>query len=121
MRVTTFGHACVRLDDGDRILVIDPGTLSSRDALAGATAVLITHEHDDHLDEDLLAAAARDANPALAVYTHPALAARIGATPVTGGQVFTAAGFTVRAVGGGHAEIDDVPRLPPPGVRRAGR
>jgi L-ascorbate metabolism protein UlaG (beta-lactamase superfamily) len=103
-----YGHACVRLEDGDRLLVIDPGTLSELESLSDATAVLITHEHDDHVDVDKLTAA-RDSNPALTVYTHSALAATLGegVIPVAVGDTFTAAGFTVRAVGGEHAKIID--------------
>jgi L-ascorbate metabolism protein UlaG (beta-lactamase superfamily) len=114
MRLAKYGHACVRLEDGDRVLVIDPGTLSEMDALCGASAVLITHEHDDHLDVGKLAAA-REANPALTVHTHGALAAALGngAAAVAAGDTFTAAGFTVRAVGGPHAEIiDGLPGCP---------
>jgi len=108
MRLTKFGHACVRLEHDGRVLVIDPGTLSGPGSLSGATAVLITHEHDDHIDIDELNAA-RSGNPALAVYTHPDLAASLGAgvTAVSAGDTFTAAGFTVHAVGGEHAEIID--------------
>ena len=114
MRLTKYGHACVRLESGDRVLVLDPGTLSEPAALAGATAVLITHEHDDHVDGDALAAARRD-NPALTVHTHPALAAALGpgVTAVEAGDTFTAAGFAVQAVGGEHAEIiDGLPGCP---------
>jgi L-ascorbate metabolism protein UlaG (beta-lactamase superfamily) len=108
MRLTKYTHACVRLEDGDRALVIDPGIFSEAEALSGATGVLITHEHPDHIDADKLAAA-RQSNPGLAVYTHAALAAQLGdgVTAVSAGQTFTAAGFTVRAVGGQHAEIID--------------
>jgi L-ascorbate metabolism protein UlaG (beta-lactamase superfamily) len=111
MRLTKFGHACVRIADAGRVLVIDPGTLSEPEALDGADAVLITHEHKDHIDEDKLAA-----NPELPVYTHPALAgtlAKAKATAVRVNDTFTAAGFTVRAVGGLHAEIvDGLPGCP---------
>ncbi|MFI9103355.1 MBL fold metallo-hydrolase [Streptomyces fildesensis] len=108
MRLTKYGHACVRLEIGDRVLVIDPGTLSEGEALSGATAVLITHEHEDHIDVDKLKAA-RESNPELTVHTHAALAASLGAgvTGVAVGDTFTAAGFSVRAVGGEHAEIVD--------------
>jgi len=42
-RLTKFTHSCVRLDDGDRSLVIDPGVFSETDvAYDGADAVLIT-------------------------------------------------------------------------------
>ncbi|MFF1631837.1 MBL fold metallo-hydrolase [Streptomyces sp. NPDC058272] len=114
MRLTKYGHACVRLEDGDRVLVIDPGTYSEAESLAGATAVLITHEHADHIDVDKLKTA-RDGNPALTVHTHPALAASLGdgVIPVEAGDTFSAAGFTVRAVGGEHAEIiDGLPGCP---------
>ncbi|WP_405604969.1 MBL fold metallo-hydrolase [Streptomyces sp. NBC_01410] len=114
MRLTKYGHACVRLEDGDRVLVIDPGTYSEMESLSGATAVLISHEHEDHIDLDKLKAA-RDSNPALTVHTHPALAAVLGegVTAVEPGDTFTAAGFTVRAVGGEHAEIiDGLPGCP---------
>ena len=114
MRLTKHGHACVRLESGDRVLVIDPGTLSEVESMAGATAVLITHEHDDHVDVDKLEAA-RNSNPALAVYTHPAQATALGAgvTAVSTGETFTAAGFAVRVVGGEHAEIvDGLPGCP---------
>ena len=101
MRLTKFGHACVRVEDGDRVLVIDPGTMTGAEALDGATAVLVTHEHADHIDVAKLAAA-RAGNPALTVHTHPALAAELGdgVTAVEVGDTFRAAGFGVRAVGG---------------------
>jgi L-ascorbate metabolism protein UlaG (beta-lactamase superfamily) len=114
MRLTKYGHACVRLESDDRVLVIDPGTFSEPESLVGVTAVLLTHEHDDHLDVDKLKAA-QDSNPALTVHTHIALAETLGAgvTGVAAGDAFTAAGFTVRAVGGEHAEtVDGLPGCP---------
>jgi len=112
MRLTKYGHACVRIEHGDQVLVIDPGTLSEAESLTGATAVLVTHEHDDHIDAEKLEAARRN-NPDLAVHTHPALAGEIGGTAVSPGQSFTTAGFTVRVVGGEHAEIvDGLPGCP---------
>ena len=50
MRLTKLGHACVRLEKDGATLVIDPGAWSGPDPLAGAQAVLITHEHPDHLE-----------------------------------------------------------------------
>jgi L-ascorbate metabolism protein UlaG (beta-lactamase superfamily) len=114
VRLTKYGHACVRLEVGDRVLVIDPGVYSEEEALSGATAVLVTHEHADHIDVDKLRAAL-DRNPALTVHTHTALAATLGdrVSAVAAGDGFTAAGFAVRAVGGEHAEIiDGLPGCP---------
>jgi L-ascorbate metabolism protein UlaG (beta-lactamase superfamily) len=71
MRITKFGHACVRIETGSTTLVLDPGGWSEREAVDGAGAVLVTHEHPDHLDPDNLRAA--DAP----VYTIEAVARRI--------------------------------------------
>lgn len=62
MKLTKKGHACVRLEKGGRVLVIDPGAFSEEDAAFGADAILITHEHLDHFTEDRLRAAL-DASP----------------------------------------------------------
>ena len=49
-RLTRWGHACIRLDRGGDRLVIDPGVFSDLPgALDGVGAVLVTHEHPDHL------------------------------------------------------------------------
>ena len=57
MRITKFGHACVRIEHDETVVVIDPGGFSEREAVDGAHAVLVTHEHADHLDLDNLRAA----------------------------------------------------------------
>ena len=115
MRVTKFTHSCLRLE-GDGVLVLDPGGFSERAALTGADAVLITHEHADHLDVEALAdAVAR--RPGLRVFAHPDVLPKLTAFPdvvtaVEAGQEFTAAGFQVRAYGGKHAMIyPEIPRI----------
>ena len=61
----------MRLDGGageTARLVIDPGGFSdARTALDGATAVLVTHEHPDHVDT-AATVAALDADPALRLW-----------------------------------------------------
>jgi L-ascorbate metabolism protein UlaG (beta-lactamase superfamily) len=54
MRITKFGHACVRIEHDGAVVVLDPGVFSEPEALDGATGVLITHEHPDHVNPDLL-------------------------------------------------------------------
>jgi L-ascorbate metabolism protein UlaG (beta-lactamase superfamily) len=98
--ITKYTHACVRVEHGGRVLVIDPGTWSEPRALLGADAVLVTHEHTDHIDVLRLAG--------LGVPVYAPADADIPGLDVTGvrpDQEFTAAGFTVRAVGGRHAVI----------------
>jgi L-ascorbate metabolism protein UlaG (beta-lactamase superfamily) len=55
MQVTKYPYSWVRLEQDGRVLVIDPGTWTEADAVAGVGAVLITHEHSDHLDPEKLA------------------------------------------------------------------
>ena len=43
MRITKLGHSCVRLEKDGAVLVTDPGVWTDA-ALAGAAAVMITHE-----------------------------------------------------------------------------
>ena len=115
MRVTKFTHSCLRID-GDAVLVIDPGAFSERSALTGADAVLITHEHFDHLDVDALADAVAQ-HPGLRVFAHPDVLPKLTAftdvvTAVQPGTEFSAAGYTVRAYGGEHAIIHpEIPRI----------
>lgn len=117
MRLTKFTHACVRLERDGAVLVIDPGAFTEPEALDGVDAVLITHEHFDHLDVDKLADALGK-RPSVAVYTHPEVIGKLDGLAgvvhaVTSGEEFTAAGFAVRAYGGWHALIHaDVPRVP---------
>ena len=109
MRVVKFEHACVRVESTAAVLVIDPGGFTTRRALDGVDAVLITHEHADHLDLDALTGALAS-RPAVQIFTHPAVTALLGdlaeiTTTVQAGQQFTAAGMRVRAYGGWHAVI----------------
>jgi L-ascorbate metabolism protein UlaG (beta-lactamase superfamily) len=117
MRITKFSHACLRVERDGAVLVVDPGSFSERASLDGADAVLITHEHADHLDLGMLTDAL-DHRPAMQVYTHPAVVTQLGALdgavhPVNPGDTFRAAGFEVRAYGGWHAQIHpDIPAVP---------
>ena len=55
MRITKFGHACIRIEHDGHTIVVDPGGFTQPEAVDGADAVLITHEHPDHYFPDHLA------------------------------------------------------------------
>ena len=56
MRITKFGHACIRIEHDGHTIVVDPGGFTQPEAVDGADAVLITHEHPDHYLPDHLRA-----------------------------------------------------------------
>ncbi len=113
LTLTRLGHACVRLERDDARLVIDPGSYSAPEAVDGTDAVLVTHQHADHV---VPAALRRNlANrPGLEVWAPtdvvgqllegaPELAGRVHA--VRAGDAFEAGGFTVEVFGEHHAVV----------------
>ena len=114
MSITKHGHACVRIEHEGTVLVLDPGGFTDREAVDGATAVLITHEHADHLDVGHLAATDApiwtiDAVARQIAEADPAVAERV--TVVTPGQRIDV-GLPVSVVGERHAVIHpDLPRF----------
>lgn len=116
MRLTKYGHSCVRIERDGAVLVIDPGELSGPDVLDGADAVLVTHEHFDHLDVAALTAA-YEKRPELTVHTHADVKSKLdglgdAVVAVLPGQSFEAAGFRVKAYGGRHAlNHPEIPRV----------
>jgi L-ascorbate metabolism protein UlaG (beta-lactamase superfamily) len=112
MLLTKLGHACVRLEKDGARLVIDPGLWSGPDVLAGASAVLVTHEHNDHLDDNAVRAALT-ANPDLQLWANETVAGQFAlfgdrVHEVGHGDAFSAAGFDVHVYGTDHAVIDRV-------------
>lgn len=112
MRIVKYTHSLVRLEKSDRALVIDPGSFSEEEPMDGAEAVLITHEHTDHLDVDKLAR-----HPDLQIWTNAAVASLLTDVDpdrlhvVAAGERFVAAGFEVGVYGELHEVIH--PDLPP--------
>ena len=114
MRITKFGHACVRLEHDGSVVVVDPGVFTDPAALDGADAVLITHEHADHYLADHLRGCEAT------IWTIDAVADRIAADApdllervrrVAPGDSFDV-GLPVRAVGELHAVIHpELPRI----------
>ncbi|MFI7216067.1 MBL fold metallo-hydrolase [Micromonospora maritima] len=113
MQVTKFTHSCLRLEHDGGVLVVDPGVFSEPEALDGADAVLVTHEHPDHVDVAALTRAL-ERRP-VPVHGPASLAGVLGDAAealvvVAPGESFTAAGVPVRTYGGQHAVIHpDIP------------
>ncbi len=115
MRVTRFGHSCLLVEAGDARLLLDPGIFSvGFEGLTGLTAVLVTHQHPDHLDLDRLRPLLA-ANPDAGLHCDEGSAAQLGDLPhavVRDGDRLDL-GATVDVLGAQHAVIHpDLPRIP---------
>lgn len=113
MNVTHFGHACVLLDTGAARLLVDPGAFSTDfETLTGLDAVLVTHQHFDHLDPDKLQVLLR-ANPDARLIVDAGTATQLAAFEhevVAPDSAFEVAGAHIDVLGGQHAVIHpDIP------------
>ena len=115
MQVTHFGHSCVLLDTGAARLLIDPGNFSTDfEGVEGLDAVLVTHQHPDHLDPERLPALLRG-NPGARLIVDSGTAEQLGDVEhevVAPGTTLEIAGARVKVLGGQHAIIHpDIPRI----------
>ena len=117
MRITKYGHSCLHITEGSASILIDPGIFSQGfETLSGLTAVLVTHQHPDHVDPKRLPLLLRG-NPGATLYADAGSVqvladADITATAVATGDVLDV-GTTVEVFAGDHAVIHrDIPVIP---------
>lgn len=113
MQISHLGHAAVLVETAGARILIDPGAFS--DGWHGVTdldAVLVTHQHPDHIDAaklpDLIAG-----NPAAQWFVEPSVVPMVPAAVVTAfraGEAVVIGDIEVTGVGGMHAVVH--PDLP---------
>jgi L-ascorbate metabolism protein UlaG (beta-lactamase superfamily) len=115
MEITHFGHSCLLLDTGAARLLLDPGAFSTGfEGLTGLDAVLVTHQHFDHLEPDRLTALLR-ANPDARVLADAGSAGVLAEKGIdhevlAPGASARVAGARIDVLGGEHAVIHpDIP------------
>lgn len=114
MKITKYGHSCLHIVDGSASILIDPGSFSQGfETLSGLTAVLITHQHADHVDQQRLVGLLR-ANPGATLYADSGSVQALAAADITATEVSTGdvleVGTTVEVFAGSHAVIHrDIP------------
>lgn len=114
VKITRFGHAAVLVEVAGTRILIDPGTFSSDDtfALVDLAAIVVTHQHVDHLDPARLPQLLQ-ANPDALLLADPQTAAMLETgswRESADGREASVGGVTLRGVGSIHAEI--TPQLP---------
>lgn len=108
MKLTKFEHSCFMLETDNQALVFDPGNWSA-DFVApnNIAAIMLTHEHADHFDKDLLQSII-DKNPKAAIIAPHEMAEKLAGFSCQGvapGDSVTAGSFALRFFGGEHAPI----------------
>ena len=112
MELTCWGQSGVRIARDGQALAIDPGAFTDEAIFDGVQAVLITHEHIDHVVPEKLAPRVAE-NPELLLWAPDPIAQQLidaGAPAervqrVAAGDTFTAAGLEVSVIGRDHAQI----------------
>jgi L-ascorbate metabolism protein UlaG (beta-lactamase superfamily) len=110
MKVTKYEHACFTVEENGQLLVVDPGNFTKTlDIPNTVVGVVITHDHADHLDPNVLTEI-YNKNPDAVLVTLPAVADK---TPnytskkVNAGDTVTVGPFKLEFFGGKHAPIHD--------------
>ena len=116
MKLTKYQHACFVVEKDGAALIVDPGTFSHDFIVPShVDAIVITHEHSDHLDEARIKEIL-EANPKATVIAHESIAGRYTNYSAIGARInepYTIGNFTLRFFGGAHASIADSIPVPP--------
>lgn len=122
VKITKLGHSCVLIEEAGVRILLDPGKFSSGfEELQELDAVLISHQHADHVTPENLAKI-RGNNSQVAVFADEGtvkLLAKAGDTAVKAvhaGEEFEVRGVKVAVYGSDHAVIH--PTIP--GIENVG-
>jgi L-ascorbate metabolism protein UlaG (beta-lactamase superfamily) len=101
MKVTKYPQSCLVLEKEGKCLIIDPGSLVSSKYSASdlprPDAILLTHEHQDHADPELIKSLAGEEVPVVGNQSTADTLNNIVTQVVRDGEAFEVAGFQMTA------------------------
>lgn len=110
MKLTKYQHACFTVEEDGQLLVVDPGEFST-DFIAptNVVAIVITHQHADHFDQERVAEII-DKNPEAIIVAPASVTAALEAftsQAATAGESISVGPFELKFHGGQHAIIHE--------------
>lgn len=120
MELTKYEHACFTVEKDGKTLVVDPGAFTGDiTTLQNVVAIIVTHEHGDHIDPELLDTIVK-AHPSAIIMAPSAVTkgfSQYETKAVKGGDSFAFEGFDLDFYGEQHAKIHgDIPLIDNVGV-----
>lgn len=116
MKLTKFQHACFTLEKGDTTIIVDPGVYSHDFIIPKhVSGIIITHDHPDHLDPDLLRKILT-VHPKAVIISHESVTSVFSASPtitIQSGEPYSFGTLTLEFFGGEHAPIAEGVNVPP--------
>ena len=117
LKLTRLVHACISVERRSTLLFIDPGEFGLPENLNTADAVLVTHDHFDHVSHTALRELL-EAKPAVKIYGPKSFADHVDfhVTVVKNGDRFEVGDISVEVIG----EWQDVANLNDPPIENVG-
>lgn len=106
MKITKLEHSRLMVEDQGRVLLCDPIEIEQKlPEFINVVAIVITHEHFDHCDPNIIARI-RVQNPLAKIFTTETNVAQLtDATAVVDGDIVNVDGFDLHFFGAEHARI----------------
>jgi L-ascorbate metabolism protein UlaG (beta-lactamase superfamily) len=121
MKITKYLHSCLLLKNGGEKILFDPGKFSFAEGLVkpkqfqDLRAIILTHYHPDHIDEDSLETIIKN-NPGVEVLVNSEIHAKLAEkdidTRIFEHGTISFSGFTIKAIDAPHEKIlaDTIPQ-----------
>lgn len=126
MKITKFGHCCLLIEEGGVRILTDPGSWNDTPNVTEIDAILVSHEHADHIHLESVKKIL-ESNPSAVIYTHTGVkklldSANIPCVLMEDSEEVSIKGVSVTSFGTEHACIHhDIPLVQNTGFYIANR